>query len=882
MRIILPILVSIVFGISCYAQTEIRGKVVERKSGEPVISATVILHPIGSSNILSFATTSLEGGFVLKCNNLPDSVEIVVRSLNSDPFRQKIMSDIRYLEIKVNEKDIKLKEVIVKAPKIRQMGDTINYTVGQFIDPTDKSIGDVLKKLPGVQVLSSGEILYQNKPISKFYIEDLDMLQGKYGVAINNIDASKIAAVQVLENHQPIKVLKDIEMPTEAAINLKLKESSKGAFFATAQLGLGAPLWLYNNELVGMRFTRKQQQMAVLKNDNTGRDISQELTSFYDQSRNLGIDFLSVSSLSRPSINEQHYLFNRTNMVSINNLVVLGKDKTLTASLNFLNDKQTQNGYSEQQVFLTGGDKIVIHEDVQNNMLRRELEGNLALEVNQDDKYLHNKLKVIGKWNNECTELLPSSSSRNNQKLNNPSLNISNDFSYIINQDYVQQYRLGAFIGYLNKPTTLTISPSPIAGYFKDGLLIDAVMRQDVKYSHLTANAYFSGSYNKRVNFSYSLKPYTNIYRLKSAMYHSADELNMFVADSLQNQLSRDEIGTKLSTSFYFKFSPKFSANLSFPLDLFYAKKVDKHHGLNESKFYALFSPKLYFTIGVSSRTQLNISAGYNQSIGGITEDYIGYIMNNYRRLSHSGIMQSKNNTAYSDIFMMYRDPFTTLFTSLNINYSHRWTNILRDFRYEGIFASEVGIYHPNVSNSFSSSLSLGKNIDAIRSDIKLSGGYRYLDGITLNQGETSKFNTNSWYITPSITAEVAQWMILKYWTSYSQYIQSLDLKYQPTIHSLRQNITASIIPVKNIVLSVSFNHYYNSLLSDESKSVWFGNIGAKYKMKDVDIMLDWTNLLNTRQFVTSSYSNTMSNYSRYQLRPSELLLRVKFKLFKL
>lgn len=880
MRIIFPILISLLFGISCYAQTEIRGKVVVRKSSEPVISGTVTLHPIGSSDILCFATTGVEGSFILKGTNLPDSVEIAVRSMISEPFRHRIKSNIGYLEIKVNEKATELKEVIVKAPKIRQLGDTINYTVGQFIDSTDKSIGDVLKKLPGLQVLSSGEILYQNKPISRFYIEGLDMLQGKYGVATNNIDASKIAAVQVLENHQPIKALKDMEMPTEAAINLKLKESSKGAFFATAQLGLGAPLWLYNNELVGMRFTRKQQQMVVLKNDNTGRDISQELTSFYDQSRDLGIDFLSVSSLSRPSINGQHYLFNRTNMVSLNNLAVLGKDKTLTASLNFLHDKQTQNGYSEQQVFLTGGEKIVIQEDAQNNMLRRELEGNLLWEVNEDDKYLHNKLKVIGKWNNEGSELLPSSSSRNNQKLNTPSLNISNDFSYILKQDNVHQYRFGAFVGYVNKPTSLTVSPSPIAGYFRDGLQIDSVMRQDVKYSHLTANAYFSGSYNKRVNFSYSLQPYTNIYRLKSAMYHCADELNIFVADSLQNQLLRDEFGTKLSTTFYFKFSPRFSANLSLPLDLFYVKKEDKHHGLNESQFYALFSPELYFTIGASSRTQLNISAGYNQSIGGITEDYMGYIMTNYRRLSHSGIMQSKNNTAYSDIFMMYRDPFTTLFASLNINYSHRWTNILRDIRYEGIFASEEGIYHPNVSNSFSSSLSLGKNIDAIRSDVKLSGGYSYLDGITLNQGEISKYNSNSWHITPSITAEVARWMIVKYWTSYSQYIQSLDHQNQPTIHSLRQNITVSIIPVKSLVLSVSFNHYYNSLLSDESKSVWFGNIGAKYKMKDVDIMLDWTNLLNTRQFVTSSYSNTMSNYSRYQLRPSELLLRVRFKLF--
>lgn len=880
LRIYLSIVLSLILVFSGYAQMEIRGKVMVRVSNKPVVSATVTLHPVGSADILCFSTTDGDGRFVLKSFQLPDSVEIVVRSMIIKPFRQKIHRDVGYLEIKVKEEVAELKEVIVKAPKIRQMGDTINYTVGQFIDSTDKSIGDVLKKLPGVQVLSSGEILYQNKPISKFYIEGMDMLQGKYGIATNNLDASKIAAVQVLENHQPIKVLKNMEMPTEAAINLKLKEASKGAFFATAQLGLGLPLWLYNNELVGMRFTRKQQQMVVLKNDNTGRDISQELTSFYGHSRNLGIDFLSVSSLSTPRIKEQHYLFNQSNMLSFNNLYVLGKDETLTGSLNFLHDKQTQNGYSKQQVFLTNGENIVIEEEAQHSIQRRELEENLVWEVNQEEKYLHNRLKVIGKWNSERSELLPSSSSRNNQQLKLPSLNISNDFSYVLKQSKVHQYRLGAYIGYVNKPARFTISPSPVVGFFIDDLEIDSVMRQDVKYSHLTANTYFSGGYNKKINLTYSVQPYTNIYRLHSALYNSFDKQHKFIADSLQNQLARREFGTKLSTTLYLKISPKWSLNLALPLNLLYVRKNDPLHRLDEGKFYTLFSPNVYFAIGASSRTQLNISAGYDRSIGGITEDYMGYIMSNYRQFRHSGIMQSRNSTSYGNLYVLYRNPFTTLFSSLNLNYSHRWTNILRDQRYQGIFASEEGIEYPNSSKSFGGTFSLGKSVDAIRSDLKLSGGYSYLDGITLNQGEISDYKAHSWYIAPSITAELTRWIIVKYDASYTQYIQSIHHQNQPTIHSLRQDISASILPVKRFVLSVSLNHYYNSLLSDSSKSVWFGNLSTTYKMKNVDIMLDWTNIFNSHSFTTTYYNNNLSFYSQYHLRPSELLLRVKFKLF--
>jgi hypothetical protein len=67
--------------------------------------------------------------------------------------------------------------VKITAPKIKQTGDTISYSVIDFSDKNDRTIGDVLKKLPGVDVTESGQILYQNKPINKFYIEGSDLLQ---------------------------------------------------------------------------------------------------------------------------------------------------------------------------------------------------------------------------------------------------------------------------------------------------------------------------------------------------------------------------------------------------------------------------------------------------------------------------------------------------------------------------------------------------------------------------------------------------------------------------------------------------------------------------------------------------------------------------------
>lgn len=259
------------------SQQEIKGRVLILKTGVPVSAATVTMHPKGSNSILTYTMTAEDGSFTLKHASMPDSVTVSVRAMTIESQSKTVKSDEDFLEFLVNEKTTELKEVIVQAPKIRQVGDTLHFDVASFLDETDRSIGDVLKKLPGIQVLSSGQVIYQNKPISKFYVEGLDLLKGRYGIATQNIEAENVATVQVLENHQPIKALKDMEVPSTAAINLKLKQSALGAFFATAQAGVGLPPVLLSNELVGMRFTRSKQNMLVYTRQNNSLRVSPAL-----------------------------------------------------------------------------------------------------------------------------------------------------------------------------------------------------------------------------------------------------------------------------------------------------------------------------------------------------------------------------------------------------------------------------------------------------------------------------------------------------------------------------------------------------------------------------------------------------------------------------
>ena len=862
-----------------FAQKEIKGRVVDRKTLKPVPLATVTLHPIGSQNILAYTMTADDGTFFLKKDLMPDSVVISVRAMTIETQSRLVKSDVGFVEFRVTEKTTELKEVIVKAPKIRQTGDTLNYSVAGFVDATDRSIGDVLKKLPGIQVLPSGQILYQNKAISKFYVEGLDLLKGKYGIATNNIDASDVATVQVLENHQPVRVLKDMELPEAAAINLKLKESALGAFFASAQLGFGLPPALFSNELVGMRFTRTQQNMLVYKGDNTGRDITRELVSFYDAPETSDRELLSVQLPSAPQIKEQHFLFNDAHLISLNDLRTLKKEMTLTGNLSFIYDKQKSDSYSKRDIFLEDADTIHIAEDIDMKFLKRELEGSFTLEGNTEDYFLNNILNVSTKWNSRNSDVADIKPPLVSQYLNLPSFHIGNDFEYIHRKGN-KRYRMGASFAYTYRNNFLRVVPSSFASLLTDNQVSDSSMLQKVVYDYLATKVYISGGIDKqRITAWYTAGVFYNRYHLRSRLYAGIPWMPI-AADSVRNDFIRNEIGLKITPTFMFKISAKLNSQLSLPVTYLILDRSDEVRHKEQRKGNVLYAPFLSVECPFSPRISLFSNVSYANNLGGIEEDYRGYIMTTYRTMNRTGGLMSEERKLNAFVYLNYKNPFTTLFTSVRLSYSNLWRNRLRDIYYDGILSHTTSIRRSNTWHSYGINYSLGQSIDVLRSEVKLSTGYTVNRYIALNQGLISKVKSRLFSISPSVVTDIGKFAVIKYKISYNQSRNKIAAVRMPVIHYLAQDISASFIPMKKLVLNLSFNHYYNSLLESSDRSSWFGNIGLKYGFKRVDFMLDWNNIFNTRRFINYSYNDVSSYYSDYSFRSSEILFRVRFKVF--
>ncbi len=244
---------------------------------------------------------------------------------------------------------------------------------------------------------------------------------------------------------------------------------------------------------------------------------------------------------------------------------------------------------------------------------------------------------------------------------------------------------------------------------------------------------------------------------------------------------------------------------------------------------------------------------------------------------SEGMLSEYRHTTGY--LFFNYKNPFTTLFTSVQFTYNNTWRNTLYDVTYDDVLSSSTGILHPNTSHNVGINYSLGKSIGAINSGVKVFAGYNKNLAVAMSQGVISDCTSDSYFISPYIITDVNRKVIFKYSASYRYSLNKIRNSKMDRVNYFTQDISATFIPVKKLTFTVSFNHYFNDMIESSARSSWFGNVGARYKMKDVDLMLNWTNIFNTRQFVTYSYNDISSYYSVYGLRPAEVLLRVRFKI---
>ena len=368
------------------------------ESGNALAGANILAYKSDGA-VVTYSIADGTGYFEIKIS--PVVSYIVVSLMGMKPVRIDVGELSDGQTVIMVESVERLRTVTVTQRRIRESGDTLTYSVGSFKQAQDRSIEDVIRRMPGIDVKPSGAIEYQGKEISKFYIEGLDLMGGKYSLASGNISADKVKDVQVLENHQNVKSLRGIQYEERAAMNIVLKDEERSVWSALVEAGGGYAErnegFLYDNRLMAMQFGRKFQTMMVYKGNDTGTDISNELNDFSDGYREEN-GILSLMSVPKPGFDKGKYTFNNSHLVSGNWLLKAGKDSELSLQVDGLLDREKLNWVGET-FYLDVADVPSVREAWDISGKRNELGVKLNYILNSDRTYVRSRTQCSGKWN---------------------------------------------------------------------------------------------------------------------------------------------------------------------------------------------------------------------------------------------------------------------------------------------------------------------------------------------------------------------------------------------------------------------------------------------------------------------------------------------------
>ena len=636
MKRCLIILLCCFLPLVAMAQMRITGTVTD-KNGEPLTGTIIQVRSNSTNKMLRFVKTDSKGSFSIEAAT--DSY-LEVSMLGFKKQRIDNLSNEKPLRIVMQEEAVALKEVTVKASKVREHGDTLTYNVATFADQNDRNIGDVLSRIPGFEVnKQSGQILYEGKPISKFYIEGLDMLGDKYGIATNSLPQVDVGSVQVMRNHQPIRVLEDFTYTDEAAVNIRMKEGAKSHWVTSFNGGAGISshtgLWKF--EGFGLRLKSDFQTMLTYKTNNTGQDISKETTSLFnfDDLENQG-DYIQLSPPTTPNLAESRTLFNRSHAVTLNTLKRFNESSQMNVQMIYNNNRETAEGERRTEYFLPDGNRII---DNRKDYLQKdnELYALVKYERNSTNQYLKNSLSGDFTWSrqwlNERQRVGASAgmtgTSSHNQFARKPEYDIKDNL-YIIRK---YGNRLVSFYSnnrIISHPQSLSV---------------------DTLYQYVSSQRYSTDTYAmggiKLGRFSLSLKAGVNaaLHRLESDQTGLPDTIGL-LADNSRFSFARLYVQPNLTYK-----TRDINVELSPTTEYLYEKYShdNGHHQILFSpdlsvKWYV--TPRLRLSLGGSASVEPLDASRFYRSL--ILQDF-QYINRGYAGYRHSHTHAIRGGINYND-----------------------------------------------------------------------------------------------------------------------------------------------------------------------------------------------------------------------------------------
>ena len=830
----------------------LKGRVTDT-TGKGVDGANVMLRKPGSTAMIGFTLSEPDGTYSISFNTEADTLQVLVSGFNISSHSKTVTRWTGTADFTVSSQQQTIREAKVAADPIKRGGDTLTYYVSQFKDETDRSIGDVLKKMPGIEVSSSGGIKYNGRSINKFYIEGLDMLGGKYGIATNNIQANDIASVEVYEDHQPIRILQDWVKSDEAALNLKLRQGARGTWNGILELGGGYAPAMWMGSFTPMMFSKNVQTILTYKTNNAGNDVGQELKSQFGGVGSIP-SLVSFVSPQTPPFDEGFWLTNNIHAASANGILKINEDSDITVKTHYIHDTQRSSGRTRTEYFVSGMPSFAVEETTELKDGADEFELEIKYRLNSRKRYVLDELSVktekaedYGTVQKEGADI--------DQTASLPFFNATNRFQYVRTFGNTQ-VAARSTTSFSKRDSYLDVTPN----LYGEILGTRETVRQEIDSKKFYSTNSVSTSF-RAGGWIIGLSAQGNI-DIESFQSELA------AADSMRNDAPWRRFDARLGSSLSYQ-AGRFEIDLSIPVSYI----------VINGKGHPLFDP------GVSARYRPNqsltfrASASHAYSFSGLYDSYGGYVMTSYRNISSRGGKLNKSSNSSASFETSYSSAVYAFFVNGMIAYSKTGNELTYGTIYNGDFVTIKQYDIRNESDVTTLSLNASKRFQSISTTIKAGvdaseSHYQYLRQEKLMPVRRRTISAN-W----SIDSRIGKSVLLSYSGRYSDAESRFDESSKTNIKTLNQMLSTSFLIGRHLIVRGSFRHYFNNRNEGAQKNLCFVDMGLTYTARRKEYSLKAANLLNTKTYLTTNFSTNTVYSTEYDLRPVSILLSIKFGL---
>ena len=261
---------------SVFAQNPIliKGQVTDSAEKKELQNASINIMSAKDSILVGSTRANKDGQFSLFAKSEGKYILMITYPLYADYIDKIEIANGQELNlgtVYLNTKAYLLKEVIVRntISAIRVKGDTTEYKADSFKVTPNADVQELLRRMPGIQVNSKGEITTQGEKVNKVLVDGEEFFSDDPAIVTKNLRADAVAKVQVFDKKSDQATFTGIDDgQTSKTINLQLKEDKKNGHYGKFELGSNLDKYSNVKALINA-FKGKKKFAGYLTTDNT-------------------------------------------------------------------------------------------------------------------------------------------------------------------------------------------------------------------------------------------------------------------------------------------------------------------------------------------------------------------------------------------------------------------------------------------------------------------------------------------------------------------------------------------------------------------------------------------------------------------------------------